>query len=191
MTELVLPDSLAYADLAAFVGRVRRVLPDGRVRLHAHGRLLAVYAEVLRGQPLFAADAVVGVRGVALADPATIDVTVASAALAERFARDRTGPVLPVPPSTVSAPWAGALPRPGDRWDADGVLAAESLQEAAAQAAGDQNWAAPTATEPVVPAGAAFAAHALGFLAPGEAVQVYRHGRWTRLRTTRGYVLAR
>lgn len=188
MSRLLLADPLAYADLAAFVGRARRVLPDGAVRLRADGMLLAVYAEVVRGQALFADDTVVGVRGTELAEPATLDVTVASGALAERFAHDRTGPELAVPPAPVHAPWVGVLPRPGDRWELAGVLAAEDLEQTAASAE-PQRARAPT--DPLLPAGAAFAARALGFLVPGERVQVYRLGRWTRLRTARGYVLAR
>lgn len=40
-------------------------------------------------------------------------------------------------------------------------------------------------------AGGAFAAYALGFLAPGGTVQVLRSNRWTRLTATGGHVLMR
>ena len=40
-----------------------------------------------------------------------------------------------------------------------------------------------------VPAGGAFAAHALGFLAADDAVWVYETGPWIRLTTKRGHVL--
>ena len=42
-----------------------------------------------------------------------------------------------------------------------------------------------------VRAGAAFAAYALGFLAPGAEVQVFRSNRWTRLTAPGGHVLVR
>lgn len=42
-----------------------------------------------------------------------------------------------------------------------------------------------------VRAGGAFAAYALGFLAPGEPVQVFRSNRWTRLTAPGGHVLIR
>jgi hypothetical protein len=42
-----------------------------------------------------------------------------------------------------------------------------------------------------VRAGGAFAAYALGFLAPGEVVQVLRSNRWTRLTAPGGHVLMR
>jgi serine/threonine protein kinase len=44
---------------------------------------------------------------------------------------------------------------------------------------------------PAVRAGGAFAAYALGFLAPGLAVQVFRSNRWTRLTAPGGHVLMR
>ena len=44
---------------------------------------------------------------------------------------------------------------------------------------------------PAVRAGGAFAAYALGFLAPGLAVQVFRSNRWTRLSAPGGHVLIR
>lgn len=40
-------------------------------------------------------------------------------------------------------------------------------------------------------AGVALAAYALGFLRPGEQVQVFRTNRWTRVSATGGHVLAR
>ena len=50
--------------------------------------------------------------------------------------------------------------------------------------------ALPAAVRPVR-AGAAFAAYALGFLAPGQPVQVLRSNRWTRLTAPGGHVLIR
>jgi hypothetical protein len=49
---------------------------------------------------------------------------------------------------------------------------------------------APT-TQATVRAGGAFAAYALGFLAPGQPVQVLRSNRWTRLSAPGGHVLIR
>ena len=208
MTNLVFPDSFGYADLVSFVARARRANAGGAVRLHARGRVLGVYAEVLPGQALFAEGAVVGVRGIELADPADLDVTVASAALAERFARDATGPILEVPPATVQTPWVGALPALGERWDYMGELSAQALDDtavrgietisavtsepaSAVEAVRNRVWGTPTSTDPAVPAGAAFGCRVLGFLAAGEVAQVYRRGRWSRVRTGRGHVLAR
>lgn len=208
MTNLVLADSFGYADLVSFVARARRASSGGAVRLHAHGLVLGVYVEVLPGHALFAQGAVVGVRGIELAEPADLDVTVASAALAERFARDATGPALPVPPASMPAPWAGGLPTPGEPWDFVGELSAQELDEAAlagiaeisavasepaaaVESVRDRVWGAPTSTDPAVSAGVAFGCHVLGFLTAAEVVQVYRRGRWSRVRTASGHVLAR
>ena len=46
-------------------------------------------------------------------------------------------------------------------------------------------------TDATVRAGGAFAAYALGFLAPGEPVRVFRSNRWTRLTAPGGHVLMR
>lgn len=43
----------------------------------------------------------------------------------------------------------------------------------------------------IVRAGGAFAAYALGFLAPGQPVSVFRSNRWTRLTAPGGHVLLR
>ena len=42
-----------------------------------------------------------------------------------------------------------------------------------------------------VRSGGAFAAYALGFLAPGQPVEVFRSNRWTRLTAPGGHVLIR
>lgn len=46
-------------------------------------------------------------------------------------------------------------------------------------------------TDATIRAGGAFAAYALGFLAPGEPVHVLRSNRWTRLTAPGGHVLMR
>jgi hypothetical protein len=51
-------------------------------------------------------------------------------------------------------------------------------------------WSRPLPGREELPAGAAFAAFALGFLAGGEQ-QVFRNGRWFRLSGSRGHVLVR
>ena len=51
-------------------------------------------------------------------------------------------------------------------------------------------WGRRPRTTPPVPAGAAFAAYALGFLVDGP-VRVFAHGRWTRVSTVAGHVLVR
>lgn len=52
-------------------------------------------------------------------------------------------------------------------------------------------WGRPLDRASHVPAGAAFAAESLGFLADGDRVQLFESGAWSRLTTSRGHVLVK
>ena len=110
---------------------------------------------------------------------------------------------------TVQAAWAAMTP-PRAGWEPVGSVDAEALVVAAragiaevalgvptgsgGQAVTDLRqrvWGRLTDTMPPVPAGAAFAAYALGFLDPTLRCDVIAHGRWTRLSSPRGHVLVR
>jgi hypothetical protein len=208
---LLLPDAEALGDLETFVGRARRVDPDGAARLVASGDVLAAYVSPVHGGN---GPVVLGLRVLHLAEPAALDVTVALAALLDRFGRARqavSAPYpLPVPPTSVNEAWAGVAP-PRSGWDADGLLDAAVLRAAAEQGvreiadgvptgAGAQAvaqlrarvWGRPLSPEPPdVPAGVAFAVDALGFLDDAEPVVLYRRAPWVRATTRRGHVLAR
>ena len=210
-TELVFPDRESLADLRTFVGRARAADEDGAVRLKAHRNTLAVTVGVLAGAGLMAEGIVLGLRAMALAEPADLDVTVALAAVSDRLAsNDRNAaPVLPVPPTVVHPAWA-AVTAPLGGWERVGSLPADVLNDVARQgiqeiATGTTEgsgakavaalrrtvWARSTPTVPPVTAGGAFAAYVLGFSRPGTAVTVWTHGRWTRLSTPAGHVLMR
>ena len=191
---LALPDAETLADLETFVGRARRVDPDGAARLVASGSVLATYVSPVHGG---GGPTVLGLRVVALAAPLALDATVSLAALLDRFARlaaarstpphppppDGPSMLLPVPPTGAAATWAGVTP-PRAGWDPIGLLDAPALRERAADgvreiAAGvppgagaaavarlrAQVWGRPLTPDlPDVPAGLAFAADALAFL---------------------------
>jgi hypothetical protein len=206
-----MPDAATLGDLETFTGRARRVDPDGAARLVASGLVLAVYASPVHGGD---GPVVLGLRVLALAEPATLDVTVPLAALLDRFARDRQAPPgpypLPMPPTRANAAWAGVTP-PRSGWDADGLLDASDLRRAAEGGVREiadgvppgagahavaglrgRVWGRPLSAELAdVPAGVAFAADALGFLDDAEPVALYRRPPWVRLTTSRGHVLAR
>jgi hypothetical protein len=207
---LALPDAEALADLATFVGRARRVDPDGACRLVASGAVLAAYVSPVHGG---GGPTVLGLRVLTLAAPADLDATVPLAALLDRVPRvdpDVGSAELPVPPVGAVAAWAGVTP-PRSGWDAVGLLEPASLRASAADgvreiAAGvpagagalavarlrGQVWGRPLTPDlPDVPAGTAFAADALGFLDEAEPVALYRAGPWVRATTRRGHVLAR
>lgn len=208
---LHLADAETLADLGTYVARARTLDAEGAVRLQAAGTALAAYVGVLPGHGLMNEGAVIGLRVMPLAEPAELDVTVPLAGITDRLARNEPGGAgasLPVPPTTVRVGW-GALAPPRSGWEPVGELTAADLRAAATagiaeiaqgspEGAGAQAvtalrrsvWGRDTPTAPPVPAGAAFAAYALGFLGEGPA-RVLAHGRWTRVSTVAGHVLVR
>lgn len=144
----------------------------------------------------------------ALAEPSATDVTVSLSAVLDRLARAGADDVeLPVPPSTVTESWTGVgAPRSG--WELMGSRSDAALRKAAEAGIAEVAGIVPDKPGALIvnnaraavwgreldgsglPAGAAFAALALGFLADGDQ-KLYRAGRWFRLTGTRGHVLAR
>lgn len=207
MGELHFADSDTVEDLKVYVNRARSLDPDGAIRLQAHGVALAAYVGVLPGQGLMGAGAIIGLRVIALTEPADVDVTVSLASVSERLAR-RGITSLSIPPTTVQVGWAAMAP-PRKNWEAVGNLSRADLKTVAtrgiAEIAKDtpeglgaqavaalrhRVWTRDTQTTPPIPSGAAFAAYTLGFLTPTNA-RVFAHGHWTRLSTATGHVLIR
>ena len=205
---IVLDDAQGYADLRTFVARARQLDEDGAVRLQADGTVLAAYVGVLPGRGLMGDGAWSGCGRCGWAARRPLDATVALAAVGDRLARD-TSAGLELPPVTVQTAWAAMTP-PRAGWEPVGSVDAEALVVAAragiaevaqgapagsgGQAVTDLRhrvWGRLTDTMPPVPAGAAFAAYALGFLDPALRCDVVAHGRWTRLSSPRGHVLVR
>ncbi|WP_347107668.1 hypothetical protein AAHB33_11670 [Paenarthrobacter sp. S56] len=202
-------DPRDLADLRTYVTRAKSI-EDGAIRLQAAGRVLAAYVCVLRPRILGeSTPTILGLRTMALADEAHADATVTLASVLDRLARANDEDVeLPIPPSTVSESWAGVgAPRGG--WEPQGAIADSELLSAAeagiaqvAEVVPEQAgaavvnsaraavWSRGLPERGEIPAGAAFACFALGFLGNGEH-QLYRNGRWFRLSGPRGHVLVR
>lgn len=211
-TELVLTDAESLQDLGRYAARARALDADGAVRLQAVGLVLASWVGVLPGSGLLSTGVTIGLRTSSLAEPAELDVLVPLASVSDRVARPGERAVLPVPPMTVSAPWAAVSP-PRSGWQPIGVIDSEALQRSASEgiaevadgtpsgagapavaALREQVWRRPiagVADEAQVPAALAFAAYALGFLTPGAEATVATSGRWTRLTTPAGHALTR
>ncbi|WP_150308588.1 hypothetical protein [Planctomonas psychrotolerans] len=216
-SSFLLPDSHSLSDLRVFLGRSER-LDTGSVRLVADRGVLAVYVAILTPAGLLdASPTVLGLRTFALADDGTFDVVVTVRSLLDRLARfegedsaaPTVAPAVSIPQESGTAPWAGISP-PRTGWEprgsADPVLlervAREGIDEVAAAVlpgTGEQIvtrvrsevWNRPIPGLDGVPAGAAFAALSLGFLAADDPVAVYRTGPWYRLSSGRGHVLVR
>jgi hypothetical protein len=212
---LVLTGREPLKDFATYVGRAARVDDGGAARLVAHGDVAAVFVSPVHGG---GGPTVLGLRVLRLAVPADVDTTVLLASLSDRFARIVAGglvgpdaPVrVPLPPAEATdVPWAGVTP-PRSGWEVLGTVPQPVLREAArsgieevAAGAGEGSgaqavarlrgliWGRDVPGVPGLPAGAAFAADALGFLAGNEPVALHRTGAWRRLTSRHGHVLAR
>ncbi|WP_025133649.1 hypothetical protein [Leucobacter sp. PH1c] len=207
---LQLADHATRDDLRIFLERLQRAGQD-EVRLVTRGAVLAVYGCTQAPRGITdTVPVVLAMRGFALAEPAAedLDETVQGRALLDRIARlGIIGLALEMPDVTAMAAWAGVLP-PISGWSAVGALDTASLGEVAREgisrvaAALPEDpgeavvhkvrasvWGAEIA--PGIPAAAAFAAEALGFLDAAEPVRVSRSLTWTRLSTPRGHVLVR
>ncbi|MFI5085574.1 MAG: hypothetical protein ACHP7K_06545 [Actinomycetales bacterium] len=208
---LILADPSTVADLRTFVGRARAA-DDGAVRLQANGTILAAYVCLLRPRLLGeGTPTVLGLRTMALSEPAEADVTVPLAAVSDRLARmGERSTVLSLPPQELKEAWAGMSP-PRGGWDRAGTLDGGVLLELARSGIAEVAaiipdkpgalivnnaraavWGRPIdGLDPQVPAGAAFAAYALGFAVAGREIGVFRSARWTRLSGPGGHVLVR
>ncbi len=202
-------DPRDLTDLRTFATRAKSI-DDGAIRLQASGQVLAAYVCVLRPRLLGeSTPTILGLRTMALAQPADTDVTVPISAVLDRLARAGENDVeLPLPPVTLTESWAGVgAPRSG--WEAVATLPDSALRRSAeagiTEIAGiipDKPgalivnnaratvWGRELEGAGGLPLGAAFAALTLGFLADGGQ-QLYRSGRWFRLSGARGHVLAR
>lgn len=147
---------------------------------------------------------------------APLDAVVPMRGVLERTTRlrnavqDPTAPIdVMLPPAVLAESWAAISP-PRGGWEARDSLQASALEAVAKAGIDEVAEVIPTGTgEQIVqrvrsgvwsreiegaagvPAGAAFAALTLGFLAPDEDVRVFGAGSWTRLSTSRGHVLVR
>ncbi len=208
---LELADPGTVADLRTFITRARTA-DDGAVRLQALGSVLAAFVCVMRPKLLGeGTPTILGLRTMALSSPSDVDVTVPLAAVSDRLARMAADDVdLAVPPMTVHESWAGiSAPRGG--WERLQDIDAESLVRVARDGVREvaqiipvnpgamivNNARAAVWGRPVpdiaadLPAGAAFAAFVLGFVAPDEKAVLFRSDRWLRLSTGRGHILIR
>lgn len=214
---LSLADHATRDDLRIYLERLLRVgRPDAR--LVVRGTVLAVFGCTQAPDTLTDdAATVLVLRSFSLSAPPVSepDTVVSARALLDRLARmGLLGLDLELPDATTTAAWAGVLP-PGGGWEPVGTIDAVSLAGVAEQgimriadtlpdSPGDAVvqqvrrtvWGAEIA--PGVPAAAAFAAEAMGFLGAGSAAQdrpaavrLSTSRTWRRLSTDRGEVLVR
>ena len=207
---LPLADHATRDDLRIFLERLQRS-GEAEVRLVVRGSVLAVYGCTQAPRDLLDPSPVVLVmRAFALRDELTelVDVTVQGRALLDRIARlGLIGLELDVPDVTVMAVWAGVLP-PTSGWEPEGAVDGASIATVAADGIARVAAALPdqpgeavvqqvrhavwgTEVAPGLPAAAAFAAEAMGFLVEDEPLRLLGSRTWKRLSSSRGHVLIR
>lgn len=210
MDVLQLADADTHADLSTFCARARALDADGAMRLQASGPTLAIWVGVQSANDLSGRGTTLGLRVIALAEPAEVDTVVPTAAVGDRLARAQNDLRLDVPPQQVRAPWASVSP-PRSGWTPAGSVAVTALLEAANDGIAEVAQGAPTGSgsaavqdlrrrvwgrplpgerPETLPASVAFAAYTLGFLV-GDTAQVFTSGRWHRVSTPAGHVLCR
>ncbi len=205
MTAWELADEATVQDLSTYLMRAARLDTGGNCRISGVGTIATVYVCAMFGG---GGPTVLGLRTIPLAEPSDVDAVVPIAALTDRLARSANGTSLPVPPQQVPAAWAGVLPPrvgwvPDDPVDVDLLArtASDGITEITLGAGVGSGSAAVSALRLAVwsralpgradlPAGIAFAAHALGFLT-GSTMTVHRAGPWTRVSSRVGHVIAR
>ena len=211
----VVASAAEATDLVSYFSRARRV-NDASARLVAADGVLLAYVGVLFPRGLLDhTPTVLGLRAVALVEPAEFDEIVPLESLVSRLESalrelgDYEGQVrVTLPASAPSIAWASITP-PRDGWKRHLGVKSEVLESAArtgveevAQAlpegAGEsvvqkvraEVWGRDLPKKKGVPMAAGFAADALGFL-DGKALSVHSVENWVRLSSKSGYVLVR
>ncbi|SNC71606.1 hypothetical protein SAMN05445756_1555 [Kytococcus aerolatus] len=203
-----LPAAEHLQDLATFVGRAKRIDPEGAIRLVAEGGRLTTWVCAVPGAGLTGQGTVLGMRAVEAEVSEPVDLVVPLAALTDRFAAHEPGArTLSVPPSEVRAAWASVTP-PRTGWEPVARVDVADLEELARQGAAEVAAGAPEGSgaaavadlrrrvwsRPVGsgwPQGLAFAASTLGLLADATETVVLRSGPWWRCSAPHGHALAR
>ncbi|RUQ97533.1 hypothetical protein [Labedella endophytica] len=213
-TTITFPDPASVSDLRTFLTRAARV-DDTAVRLVLAGGVLALYTAALSPRGLMDRGfTVLGLRTMRAASETDLDIVVPVRGVLDRLATPDTSSGesldLVLPDQRVGTVWAGISP-PRSGWLPVGEVPAAALADATRSgvaevadsvptAAGDHIvhsvrqgvWARPIAGRDDLPAGAAFAADAYGFIPDGaESVPIFASGSWVRLSPRRGHVLAR
>jgi len=202
---LLFPEPSTAADALTFAQRAARV-DDGAVRLRAARGTLAMSAAALAPRGLLdSAPTILGMRFLPIDPELECDLVVDAGALGA----DADPRAVALPDSAVTAVWAGMSP-PRAGWLPVGEVTSAMLAERAqwgiaavaealpadpgedvVRSIREAVWGDEDAALSGLVTGAAFAAHAFGFLVGAENAAVLRSGTWTRVTLRRGHVLVR
>lgn len=200
----------ARLDAVQFLERAARV-NNGSARLIADGNHLQVYVGMLIPRGLLdQTPTVLGLRVFRLRTQQTFDVVVPIESLVHRLlvTQEENAEETRVPAEVATLSWASITP-PREGWRRRLGVSSEALRSAAEQGVkkvaeavpgtiGEsvlqkvrtEVWGTMIPTHKRIPAGAAFAADALGFLGD-KPLAVHSLVNWVRLSATSGYVLVK
>lgn len=200
----------ARLDAVQFLERAARV-NNGSARLIADGNHLQVYVGMLIPRGLLdQTPTVLGLRVFRLRTQQTFDVVVPIESLVHRLlvTQEENAEETRVPAEVATLSWASITP-PREGWRRRLGVSSEALRSAAEhgvkkvaeavpgtigesvlQKVRTEVWGTMIPTHKRIPAGAAFAADALGFLGD-KPLAVHSLGNWVRLSATSGYVLVK
>ncbi len=200
----------ALADLQTFLQRAARVNNSSARVVAADGHVLVYVGLLVPRGLLDRTPTVLGLRVSSLSEPVDVDEIVPMEALIHRLgvAVSEGASTVSLPPAVPSLAWAAITP-PRDNWRRRRGVSSSDLAGAAkkgiqrvAEAIPDNSgdalvqkvraevWGEIIPFSKRIPAGAAFAADALGFL-DDRSVQVHTNDPWLRLSATNGYVLVK
>ena len=200
----------ARLDAIQFLERAARV-NNGSTRLIAEAGFLQVYVGILIPRGLLdQTPTVLGLRVFRLLALQTFDVVVPIESLVHRLqvTQEENAEETRVPAEVASLSWASITP-PREGWRRRLGVSSEALRSAAAhgvkqvaevvpdtigesvlQKVRSEVWGTIIPTHKRIPAGAAFAADALGFLGE-KTLSVHSLDNWVRLSAKTGYVLVK
>jgi hypothetical protein len=200
----------ARLDAVQFLERAARV-NNGSARLIADGNHLQMYVGMLVPRGLLdQTPTVLGMRVFRLRTQQTFDVVVPIESLVHRLlvTQEENAEETRVPAEVATLSWASITP-PREGWRRRLGVSSEALRSAAEhgvkkvaevvpgtigesvlQKVRAEVWGTMIPTHKRIPAGAAFAADALGFLGD-KPLTVHSLGNWVRLSATSGYVLVK
>ena len=200
----------ARLDAVQFLERAARV-NNGSARLIADGNHLQMYVGMLIPRGLLdQTPTVLGLRVFRLRTQQTFDAVVPIESLVHRLlvTQEENAEETRVPAEVATLSWASITP-PREGWRRRLGVSSEALRSAAEhgvkkvaeavpgtigesvlQKVRTEVWGTMIPTHKRIPAGAAFAADALGFLGD-KPLAVHSLGNWVRLSATSGYVLVK
>lgn len=211
-SNLLFQDHDDLRDLGSFLTRAKKLDESGMVRLKVYGNILTITVSPIFDSAIMGTGPkILGMRIATLAAEQNLDSVFEISSILERIAQLEGSQRLDlaIPPVVKKAAWGG-VSAPQDGWVALGEIDSNIFKESAESGISEvgealgksigvsisnklrfEVWGRTIEGTNGIPAGAAFALYALGFLDKDSSAAVFRSGAWLRLSTKFGHVLAK